>query len=452
MLVSGLVPSAPAAEASASTSESRPLRSLGLVDLTAIGLNATVGSGIFLLPDDLFRAAGVLSPLAFLLCALGLLPVAFCYADAAARTESTGGPYVYASEAFGRRVGFLVGWMCFTNAVFSFAAVASSAAAYATRLAPSQVDWVPSQVASKVVAVLVVVVFGALNYFGAKPGALAVRAFTLGKFAVLFLLLSALVPQVDLAPSQVDLESARAVGERSGRLAGLFSAMFMALFALQGFEVAPVPAGEAEAPRRKVPIAVLTTLFSAALLYVVVQGVLVFSPVDLGLESDAPLAEAAVAVSPALGLVVAIGALISTLGFVSGSALGTPRYLFAMAADRQLPQALAALHPRFLSPYLAVVATSAIALVLVLPFDYRALIGMSNVAVAVQYGSTCAAVLHHAVTVPAAPRRRLRLTLSTLGVIASAAVWWAATFEELLWALGALVVGGVASALVRPRE
>jgi len=198
----------------------------------------------------------------------------------------------------------------------------------------------------------------------------------------------------------------------------------------------------------------LTTLFSAALLYVAVQAVLVFGYAGLARESDAPLADAAVAISPAFGVVVAIGALISTLGFVSGSALGTPRYLFAMAADRQLPAALAALHPRFLSPHLSVVATSAIALVLILPFDYRTLIGMSNVAVAVQYGSTCAAVLRHALTEREAPRRSLRLTLSTLGLISSAAVWWAATAEELLWAFAALGLGAVASVWAKrpPRQ
>src|SRR5690606_23899743 len=155
------------------------------------------------------------------------------------------------------------------------------------------------------------------------------------------------------------------------------SALFMAMFALQGFEVVPVPAGEAKAPREKAPMAVLTTLFTAALLYVVVQFVLVFSFADLAQPSDAPLADAAVALSPALGLVVAVGPLISSLGCVSGSALGTPRYLFAVAADGQLPSALAAPHPRFRSPQLAVVTTCALALVQVLPFDYRMLIGMS---------------------------------------------------------------------------
>jgi hypothetical protein len=84
---------------------------LSPVDLTAIGLNATVGSGIFLLPDDLFREMGAWSPLAFLLCAVGLLPVAWCFADAARRTHSTGGPYEYARQELGDVVGSSVGWM-----------------------------------------------------------------------------------------------------------------------------------------------------------------------------------------------------------------------------------------------------------------------------------------------------------------------------------------------------
>jgi APA family basic amino acid/polyamine antiporter len=407
---------------------------LGLVDLTAIGLNATVGSGIFLLPDDLFRAMGAWSPLAFLLCALGLLPVAWCYADAATRTDATGGPYVYAHSAFGPTLGFGVGWMCFANAVFSFAAVAAASAAYAERLAPTVV----SGAGTLGFALLVIFAFGGLNYFGARPGALAVRAFTFGKFAVLLLLVSVLVPELEFT-------HAAATSANEFGLRGLGAATFMALFALQGFEVVSVPAGETKGPQAKAPFAILTTLLSAALLYVVVQCVLVFGFPGLGAPSDAPLAEAALALSPGLGIVVAIGALVSTLGFVSGSALGTPRYLFAMASAGALPASLARLHPRFRSPHLAVIATSSLAMILVLPFDYRTLIGMSNVAVAVQYGSTCLAVWRHTWLSPVEPRRRLRLWVSSLGAVTSSLVFLAATWEELLFAAAALAFGVVLS-------
>lgn len=417
------------------SSAPRLRRSLSLLDLTVIGLNATVGSGVFLLPDDLFREMGPWSPLAFALCVLGLLPVAWCFADAARRTEASGGPYEYARQEFGEAVGYGVGWMCFANAVFSFAAVASAAAAYAGRLVPSLGQgW-----GLMGFAVSAIVAFGALNYRGARPGAWAIRLFTFGKFAVLLLLISVLLPEFDTARASAAGGSALSWSE--GSWSGVSSAVFIALFALQGFEVVGVPAGEAESPEKMVPIAVLGTLATAGVLYVVVQSVLVFGFDGLHRVSDAPLADAALALSPALGIVVAIGALISTLGFVSGSALGTPRYLFAMASHRQLPRLLSQLHPAFGTPHMAILVTSGIAVALVLPFDYRTLIGMSNVAVAVQYGATCCAVLRRGLFAEKDPRSKRRIAFALLGACTSLAIWFAATWQELAFAAVALVVG-----------
>lgn len=417
---------------STSSSSTGLRRSLSLLDLTAIGLNATVGSGIFLLPDDLFREMGAWSPFAFLLCALALLPVAWCFADAARRTQVTGGPYEYARQELGDFVGSSVGWMCFVNAVFSFAAVASAAAAYAGHLLPV----LSGDGAVRGMALFAIAAFGLLNFVGAKPGAWAIRLFTFGKFAVLLLLISVLLP--DLAPGRPDTMDPTAMSPRS-----ISSAVFMALFALQGFEVVGVPAGEAHSPERKVPFAVFATLSIASGLYILVQGVLVLGFPGISKQSDAPLADAALALSPSLGVLVAVGALISTLGFVSGSALGTPRYLFAMASHRQLPIVLSRLHPEFRTPSVAILATSVIAALLVLPFDYRTLIGMSNVAVAVQYGATCVAVLRQRIKSREAAHRNRHLILAALGVLVSVSIWFAATWQELAFSAVALIVGWI---------
>jgi amino acid transporter len=401
-------------------------RSLGRFDITCLGLNAIVGSGIFALPDDLYRELGVLSPLAFVCCAVGLLPIALCYARAASVCQKSGGPYVYASEAFGPRIGFGVGWMCFTNSVFSFAAVAAAAAAYAARLLPA----LGAPLTQKAVSVLIIALFAALNYRGAKPGAVAVDTFTAGKFLVLLILVAVLFTRVDAT----HLTN----GPLPDGLGHLGSATFIALFAAQGFEVVPVPAGETRAPQRDVPFAVLSSLAVASLLYVLVQLVLVGSGANLT-SSDAPLADAALAVAPALGVVIAIGGLISTLGFVSGSALGTPRYLFAVAQEGQLPRRLAAVHAVHQSPHVAVLATAALAIVCVLPFDYRALIGMSNVAVAVQYLATCLAVRKLG---GVAPSRRAT-AVSWAGVAVSLWIFTEASGQELIWAGVSLVVGAI---------
>lgn len=403
----------------------RMRRSLGRFDITCLGLNAIVGSGIFLLPDDLYRELGVLSPLAFVCCAIGLLPVALCYAQAASHCEKTGGPYVYASEAFGKNAGFAVGWMCFVNSVFSFAAVAAAVAAYAARLFPVLGD----TVLGKLVSVAVIFTFAALNYRGAKPGALAVDVFTIGKFFVLLVLVSALLPRV---------EASHFAGPAPFTLGHLSSATFIALFAAQGFEVVPVPAGESRSPRNDVPFAVLSSLAVASILYVIVQVVLVGSGADLSGATDAPLADAALAVAPALGLLVAVGGLISTLGFVSGSALGTPRYLYAVALAGQLPKRLSDIHSRHQSPHVAIVATSALAIACVVPFDYRALIGMSNVAVAVQYLATCCAVMKLRKS-----GSGLRVLVPWIGVAVSIWIFTEASTQELVWAGVSLVVGAV---------
>jgi len=288
----------------------------------------------------------------------------------------------------------------------------------------------------------VIAVFAALNYRGAKPGALAVDGFTLAKFAVLIILVGALVPQASFAHASTALPLG---------LAGVGKASFIALFAAQGFEVVPVPAGETRKPQRDIPIGVVASMLAASLLYIAVQTVLVGAYPHLGDESDTPLANAAVAVVPAFGTLIAIGGVVSMLGFVSGSALGTPRYLYAAAVDGQLPPHLATVHHRYESPHFAIIATAVLAGVLALFFDYRALIGMSNVSVAVQYLGTCLAVPVLRRRNPAAQGFRVPLgpVLPVLGALVSIWVFTEANREELAWAGASMLVGWVVVMITR---
>ena len=409
-------------------------RSLGLFDVTCLGVNAIIGSGIFALPDDLYREMGGLSPLAFLLCAVGLTPIALCYAEAASMTERSGGPYVYAGEAFGAETGFVVGWMCFVNSLFSFAAVAAIAAAYLGKFVPG-IEGVDGEATTRAVAAGIIAAFAALNYFGAKPGARVTDAFTLAKVAVLVLLVVAALPAV---------EPSRLAAPLPHGAVGIGAGTFLALFAAQGFEVAPVPAGETCETRRNMPIAIIASLLLSSAIYVVVQIVVVGAHAGLGAATDTPLVDAALRVAPALGAVVLAGGLISTLGFVSGNALGTPRYAFAAAQDGYLPRWLAAVSPRFDSPTRAIVVTAALAGVMTLAFDYRRLVGMSNVTVAVQYLATCLAVLVLRRFRPDA-KRSFRAPGGALVPLSGAAVSvWIFTEgspTEILFAVGALAIG-----------
>jgi amino acid transporter len=402
-----------------------------------LGLNAIVGSGIFLLPDDLYREMGALSPLAFLLCGLGLIPVALCYAVAARHHDQNGGPYLYARESFGSLTAFVVGFMAYATGVLSFSAVAAAAAASCGSLIPA----LGSPGGLWGTAALAVLIFSALNYIGARPGASTVNVFTLAKFVILGVVLVLLAPSVgSVAPSMSLPHGASGVG----------AAVFMAVFAAQGFEVVGVPAGESRDPERDIPRAIVSSLGAATLLYVVVQAAVVWSYAGLGQESDTPLADAASRVDPRLGGLVAFGAVISTWGFVAGTALGTPRYLFALARGGDLPAIFGRVHSRYGSPGAAIVVTAALALFFVTFFDYRSLIGMSNVTIAVQYLTTCLAVgklarlnERSSYSLPG------KLTIPALGGLMSLWIFSEASREELVWVCGTLLVGGLVSWISR---
>jgi len=95
-------------------------------------------------------------------------------------------------------------------------------------------------------------------------------------------------------------------------LAGVATATFLAVFAVQGFEVAPVPAAEVDQPRKSVPLAIIMSLAISAVVYVIVQTLVVGAHANLAAISDTPLADAALAVAPALGAIVVFGGLLST--------------------------------------------------------------------------------------------------------------------------------------------
>lgn len=345
-----------------------------MFDVLCIGVNATVGSGVFALPDDMQRAMGGWSPLSFLLCALLLMPVALCFAELSARHEESGGAYLYARSAFGDRVGYMVGWFCWAN---TFVAWAANATLFVELVGLS------GNIAASLLAAGLVLGLGAINYFGVKPGAWVVNLVVVAKLGAILCFLLVAVSFMD--PSRLG-------GALPRGALGVGQGVYLALFPLQGFEVTPVAAGETKDPQRNVPLGTLGALGLSALLFVIVQAVLVAAYPRLAEPSGAPLVDAARYLGPRIGLIVAVGSLVSIGGFTAGSALGSPRYAQAIAAHRLLPAALARIHPRWHTPYVSIVVTTGLTALLAFFFDYRRLVGMSNITVVIQYLFACLAV------------------------------------------------------------
>ncbi|MDP1570046.1 MAG: amino acid permease [Vicinamibacterales bacterium] len=354
-------------------------RVVGLAGLTAIAVNGVVGSGIFVLPATVALILGPASPVAYLVAALLTALVVLCFAEAGSRTERTGGPYVYAREAFGPFVGFQVGWLFFLTRLTAAAAIANAFVAYLGVL------WPAASAGLGRAAVLAALIgsFAAANAAGIRHGAFLVNALTVAKLLPLLFFVGVGLAYAD--PSRYDVLTIPP-------LAGLREASLLLIFAFGGFENASVPAEEVKQPRRNVPIALLLAIAATTVLYVLIQIVTLGTYPDLA-GDPAPLASSARAfLGPAGALLLTAGAVLSTAGSISALSLVGPRILYALSVGGQFPRAFGLVHPRWHTPHVSIAVFAAATLLIAIWGSFAQLAAASVVARLIFSAVTCLAV------------------------------------------------------------
>lgn len=353
------------------------VRVLGPFALGASIINIIVGAGIFMLPALLVARMGEAAPLAFVAGAFAIIPVALCFAAVGSRVATTGGPYAYATAAFGPFAGFVTGalmWVC------NVAAGAGVAAALADQAANA---W-PRLGSGAGRAWLLGGVFAALfalNAFGAQPGSRAINVLATTKLLPLFAL--ALIGLAFVDWSYVGWVEPLQTGALSWPTLG--ASMVFVVFAYSGMETALIPGGEMRNPSRHVPRATLGALALVVALYagiqVVTQGLLGSALAG----STAPIAAAAgVLWAPARNLLLATAA-VSMVGFLMGNLFSSARLLFALGRDGWLPQAFAGVHAVYRVPRLALLTHAGVALALALGGSFEALALVSGGAICLLY-------------------------------------------------------------------
>jgi amino acid transporter len=355
------------------------VRAVGLFGLTAISLNGVIGSGIFVLPATVAAVLGPVSPVAYILAGLATTLIVLCFAEAGSIFERTGGPYLYAREAFGSFIGFEVGWVFFLTRLAAGAAISNAFAAYLGYFWP-----VFGSGAGRVFAITVLL-FGLawLNLIGIRSGAWAVNILTIAKLLPL---------GVFIAVGLFHAESHRYTVFALPDLSGLKQASLLLIFAFGGFENASVPSEEVKDPRRNLPVALLISISATAVIYILIQIVALGTLPSLA-SDPTPLASAGqMFLGPVGAGVITLGAILSTSGSNSALALVGPRILYAMGESGQLPRALARIHPRYRTPHIAVIVFALLAWGLALMGSFAQLVAMSAIARLLFSSTTCLAV------------------------------------------------------------
>jgi basic amino acid/polyamine antiporter, APA family len=232
--------------------------------------------------------------------------------------------------------------------------------------------------------------------------------------------------------------------------ANFMKAALLVLFAYGGFENTAAPAGEFKNPRKDIPFALIVQIGIVATIYTAVQLVAIGTIPNLG-ASPTPLANgAAIMMGPAGGFVLTLGAVLSVLGTNNNTVLAGPRYLYALAESGRLPVIFARVHPKYATPYVAILTQSAVAILLMLTGTAEELAVLSAIARLATYMGTVASVPILRRKMPQTPRTIRLPGGPTIPIIAFAiCLLFLSAAEKKNWIGGgiALAVGAVIYAI-----
>jgi len=418
------------------------VRAVGLWGLAASIVNVTVGGGIFRLPASVAASLGPGSPIAYLVCATAMGLIALCFAEAGSRVAMTGGPYAYVEVAFGPFAGFLAGVLVWILGTLAVAAVSTIFADSIGALVPRLDGPAPRAL----ILVAIFALLGGVNVLGVRQGVFLNAVATGAKLLPLVLLI--VFGAFAIRPAHLAWTTSPAPG-------AVARTSILLIFAFSGIESALVPSGEIENVRTTVPRAILVAMLTITLLYLALQTVALGVLGGALASQRAPLAEAAAQVFGPWGrTLLLVGATVSMFGYVSGMTLAVPRALYVFGRDGYLPRPVAAIHPRYRTPYVAIVLQCAIVCTLAVTNGFEKLAILANLVTLILYGMCCLAAW-------GLRRRGVRTGGEPLRVpgygpvpfVACAIILWlltSITWEE--WRVAAAVIGLAALLFVMTRR
>lgn len=345
-------------------------REMGLFSSSNVLIGIMVGSGIFYLGSIVLERAGMSLGLALLIWVVGGLVTllsGLCFAELGAMMPRAGGGYVYVRESYGDYLAFIS-----STANFIFSSCGSTAAiavAFATNISAFVGI---SELQIKIIAVSSVVLLTVINILGVKQGSFVQNFFTVGKLIPIVIILAAglfmgkEMPNLTLTP--VTAEPVSIVSLLSMIAFGVIATMW----AYEGWTSLNVISEEIKNPQRNIPRAIMLSITSVTVLYVLfnfaIYRILPYETIVSSINGgDIHLGTTAARslFGSAGGTLVSICMAIAVFGALNGCVLVLPRACFAIARDGMFPRSWAKIHPKYQTPYMALIVHMVIACALI---------------------------------------------------------------------------------------
>ena len=440
-------------------------RTLGPWGLTALGIGAVIGGGIFVITGQAAaHHAGPAIMLSFVLAAICCTFCALAYAEFASMVPVSGSAYTYTYATLGELAAWFIGWMLVLEYGLSASAVAVSWTGYLLSLlehfdiylpaalvsAPLDAQLRPTGAIANLPAAGIVLALTAVCYVGIRKSASMNMAMVVLKTGLIVLVIFAGWKYVEPANWQPFIPANEGPGKFGWD--GVLRGAAMVFFAYIGFEAVSVAAQESHRPQRDLPIGMLLSLAICTVLYIAMAAVMTGLVPYTALGTAEPVVTA-VAAHPQLGwlrVVVEIGALIGLSSVVLVMIIGQPRIFMIMGRDGLLPPVFTRIHPEYRTPHINTVITGLGIALLAALFPLDILGELTSMGTLVAFASVCIGVLVLRRTQPELPRP-FRIPgawlVCSLGVLSCAALLSAMTAHNWMlmgvWtAAGFLVYAG----------
>jgi APA family basic amino acid/polyamine antiporter len=381
-------------------------RVLGPVSLSALGIGAIIGAGIFVLTGlaaNQFAGPGLV--LSFVVAGLGCALAALCYAEFASTVPVAGSAYAYAYATLGELFAWIIGWDLLLEYAVASSTVAHGWSHYFIAFVglfgieipsvwsagpidydPVLGEWVRTGAILNLPAALIVLAVSAVLVVGIRESAGFNAGMVILKvFVVLFVIVVG-AAYVDPANWKPFLPYG---------WGGVFKGAAYIFFAYIGFDSVSTHAEEARNPQRDVPIGIMASLAVCTVLYILVAAVLTGMVRYDQIHIDAPVADAFASHGlKAATFLVSLGAVVGITSVLLVMLLSQARVLLAMARDGLIPRAFfSAVHPKFRTPHKATILTGALVALMAALFPLKLLADLVNIGTLMAFVIVCAAVL-----------------------------------------------------------
>lgn len=392
----------------------RPLsKTLGPLSITAMGIGAIVGAGIFVLTGTAAaQYAGPAIMLSFVLAGVACAFVGLCYAELAAMLPVSGSTYTYTYATLGELFAWIIGWDLILEYAMGAATVAVGWSGYAASLLRGVGIAIPPALAAapgtevrladggtvtgivNLPAALIVLALTAMLVAGTKESARLNNIMVAVKLLVVLAFIALGAAHVATANWQPFVPDNTGAFGHFGP-SGILRGAGVVFFAYIGFDAVSTAAQEAKNPQRDMPAGILGSLGICTLLYIAVAAVLTGLVPYTELNVADPIAKGVDAIGlPWFSTLIKLGALAGLTTVILVLLYGQSRIFFTMAQDGLLPGLFARVHPRLQTPHLSQMLIGGIVAVVAALFPIHVLGEMVSIGTLFAFILVCSAVIY----------------------------------------------------------